>query len=150
MNKSRSSSGYSQEFEIGVGTETCWTAYRLDGRQAHLQDLDRRVATLQSVKGQLLREIREQQEKQYDYESKIRVLASSAEACQQREQGESNDRLVDLETVVSWESPVRADLFREMVHLGQVQGRRSYSGRMYRVFHTTVSITEQHSPTQKP
>jgi hypothetical protein len=75
------------------------------GLQEKVVRLEQRIAALKSLKGKLLHDIRAKNETPRQYESDVRVRASRAQAA---------DRgLVDLNTVVSSDSSVRAAVFRE-------------------------------------
>jgi hypothetical protein len=93
--------------------------------------LQHRIDVLMSQKGQLMRKCRARKDEMRDYQSDVRVRASHAEAAHRRELAERDDGLVDMDTVVSSASPVRAEVFREMVYQAQDQGRRHYSDNLY-------------------
>jgi hypothetical protein len=93
-----------------------------------LQRLEKQVAGLKSVKGKLLRDIRDRKETLLQYESEVRVRASRAKATREQER---DSGLIDMNTVVSSDSPVRAAVFREWVEQAQNPGRRKYSDSIY-------------------
>ena len=86
---------------------------------------------LASVKGKLTRDIQLERKRMSDYQNEVRGKTRKANAAHRREEAELLENFVDLETVVSSESPVRADVFREMIMLSQTKGRRTYSEELY-------------------
>jgi predicted nuclease with TOPRIM domain len=76
---------------------------------------------MRSQQGKLMRQIRTQQSEHSEYVKQIRVKLSQlhGQLHEAREALElpSGKTMIDLESVVSSESPVRADIFREMIDL---------------------------------
>jgi hypothetical protein len=105
-------------------------------------ELENQIWTLRSVRGQLLRRCRTVKEQHTEYVSALRVRLSKPHFSEPKPE-EFFMKVFDLETIVSSESPVRANVFREMVELARHGGKPRYSDNLYHM--AVVLMFRSHS-----
>jgi hypothetical protein len=93
-------------------------------------ELENQIWTLRSARGQLMRRCRTVKEQHTESVCALRVRRSKPHFSEPKPE-ESFMKAVDLETIVSSESPLRTNVFREMVELARHRGDPRYSGNVH-------------------
>jgi hypothetical protein len=82
-------------------------------------ELEEQIGDLKSVRGRLIRSCRTLKEDHIEYVSQTRVKLTGLRAEMQKEREEFGKLAADIKSIISSDSEVRANVFREMIELAQ-------------------------------